>query len=161
MNGRRKGVKYKRGKTRVRVTTMYDITSPGIDGTETTIVYNGSLLSGYIQDNIIDQSIDDKSWRSGNNPNVTSGLKSVILYKVMGTEKTVIYSDSTRGIFNASDTNSTFHMYYDVDATNEIVDYYLIVVSDHAGNNVSKKKLTSQQSLLTWFHTSIDRSTYR
>ena len=142
------------------VTTKYDITSPGIDGTETTIVYNGSLLSGYIQDNIIDQNIDDKSWRSYNHPNVTSGLKSVILYKVTGTEKTVIYGDSTRGIFNASDTNSTFHMYYDADATNEIVDYYLIVVSDHAGN-ISKKKLTSQQSLLTWFHTSIDRSTYR
>lgn len=82
------------------------------------------------------------------------------MYKVIETEKAVIYDDSTRGIFNASDTNSTFHMYYDVDATNEIVDYYLIVVSDHAGN-ISKKKLTSQQSLLTWFHTSIDRSTYR
>lgn len=119
-----------------------------------------SELHTFKDHNIIDQSIDDKSWRSGNNPNVTSGLKSVILYKVIGTEKTVIYGDSTRGIFNASDTNSTFHMYYDADATNEIVDYYLIVVSDHAGN-ISKKKLTSQQSLLTWFHTSIDRSTYR
>ena len=52
--------------------------------------YNGSLLSRYIQDNIIDQSIDDKSWRSDNHTNVTSGLKSVILYKVTGTENTVI-----------------------------------------------------------------------
>lgn len=49
--------------TTATVTTKYDITSPGIDGTETTIVYNGTLLSGYVQDNIIDQSIDDKSWR--------------------------------------------------------------------------------------------------
>ena len=31
-----------------------------------------------------------------------------------------------------------------------------MVVSDHAGN-VAKKKLISQYSLLTWFHTSIER----
>jgi len=142
------------------VTTRYDITKPGIDGTEITFVYNGTLISGYLEDNIIDQNIDDKAYRSVNSPNITSGLKSVILYKVVGTEKTVIYGGSTRATFNASDTNSAFHMYYDIDATDEIVDYYLIVVSDHAGN-VAKKKLTSQQSLLSWFHTSIDRSTYR
>lgn len=145
--------------TTASVTTRYDITKPGIDGTEITFVYKGSLISGYLQDNLIDQNIDDKPYRSVNNPNSTSGLKSVILYKVTGTEKTVIYGSTTGATFNASDTNSSFHMYYDIDATDEIVDYYLIVVSDHAGN-VAKKKLTSQQSLLSWFHTSIDRSTY-
>ena len=35
----------------------------------------------------------------------------------------------------------------------------LSVVSDYAGN-ITRKKLTSQYSLLTWFHTSIDRSSY-
>lgn len=39
------------------------------------------------------------------------------------------------------------------------VDYYEIIVTDFAGNR-TKKKLTSQYSLLTWFHTSIDRSSY-
>ena len=51
-------------------------------------------------------------------------------------------------------------MYYELPDDEKEVAYYLIVVSDHAGN-VAKKKLTSQQSLLTWFHTSIDGSTYR
>lgn len=142
------------------VTTRYDITKPGIDGTETSIVHNGTLISGYLPDNIIDQSIDDKPYRSVNNPNYTSGLKSVILYKVIGTEKTVIYGSGTKATFDASDTNSSFHMYYELPDDEKEVAYYLIVVSDHAGN-VAKKKLTSQQSLLTWFHTSIDGSTYR
>ena len=142
------------------VTTRYDITKPGIDGTETSIVHNGTLISGYLPDNIIDQSIDDKPYRSVNNPNQTSGLKSVILYKVIGTEKTVIYGSGTKATFDASDTNSSFHMYYELPDDEKEVAYYLIVVSDHAGN-VAKKKLTSQQSLLTWFHTSIDGSTYR
>jgi len=142
------------------VTTKYDITKPGIDGTEITTVFNGTLISGYLEDNIIDQNIDDKAYRSSNSPNVTSGLNNVILYKVIGTEKTVIYGSGTRATFNASDTNSSFHMYYELPDDEKEVAYYLIVVSDHAGN-VAKKKLTSQQSLLTWFHTSIDGSTYR
>ena len=37
--------------------------------------------------------------------------------------------------------------------------YYEIIVTDFAGN-ITRKKLTSQYSLLTWFHTSIDRSSY-
>lgn len=144
----------------VTVTTRYDITKPGIDGTEISTVINGTLISGYLEDNIIDQNIDDKAYRSSNSPNVTSGLNNVILYKVIGTEKTVIYGSGTRATFNASDTNSSFHMYYELPDDEKEVAYYLIVVSDHAGN-VAKKKLTSQQSLLTWFHTSIDGSTYR
>ena len=143
-----------------RVTTKYDRTKPGIDGTEITTVFNGTLISGYLEDNIIDQNIDDKAYRSSNSPNVTSGLNNVILYKVIGTEKTVIYGSGTRATFNASDTNSSFHMYYELPDDEKEVAYYLIVVSDHAGN-IAKKKLTSQQSLLTWFHTSIDGSTYR
>lgn len=142
------------------VTTKYDITVPGIDGTETTLVHNGETYSGYCEDNIIDQTIDDKAWRSSNNPNCTSGLKSVILYRVVGTEKTVIYGSTTKATFSASDTNSSFDMYYEISADEKDAAYYWIVVSDHAGN-VAKKKLISQYSLLTWFHTSIERSTYR
>ena len=142
------------------VSTKFDITAPGIDGRETTLVHNGETYSGYCEDNIIDQSIDDKKWRSDNSPNQTSGLKSVILYRVVGTNKTVIYGDTTKATFSASDTNSSFDMYYEIDADEKEVAYYLIVVSDHAGN-VAKKKLISQYSLLTWFHTSIERSTYR
>lgn len=142
------------------VSTKFDITAPGIDGTETTLVHNGETYSGYCEDNIIDQSIDDKKWRSSNSPNQTSGLKSVILYRVVGTNKTAIYGDTTKATFSASDTNSSFDMYYEIDADEKEVAYYLIVVSDHAGN-VAKKKLISQYSLLTWFHTSIERSTYR
>ncbi len=142
------------------VTTKYDITAPGIDGTEITLVHNGVIYSGYCEDNIIDQNIDDKRNRSVNSPNTTSGLKSVILYRVVGNNKTVIYGDTTKTTFSASDTNSSFHMYYDIGADEKDVAYYLIVVSDHAGN-VAKKKLISQYSLLSWFHTSIERSTYR
>ena len=142
------------------VTTKYDITAPGIDGTEITLVHNGVTYSGYCEDNIIDQNIDDKRNRSVNSPNTTSGLKSVILYRVVGNNKTVIYGDTTKATFSASDTNSSFHMYYDIGADEKDVAYYLIVVSDHAGN-VAKKKLISQYSLLSWFHTSIERSTYQ
>ena len=78
----------------------------------------------------------------------------------LGNNKTVIYGDTTKATFSASDTNSSFHMYYDIGTDEKDVAYYLIVVSDHAGN-VAKKKLISQYSLLSWFHTSIERSTYR
>jgi len=142
------------------VTTRYDITKPSILGTESSIVYNGTLISGYLDDNIIDQNIDDYPYRSSNYPSDTSGLKSVILYKVIGTEKTVVYGSGTRATFNVSDTWSCFDMYYVLPEDEKNVDYYLVVVSDHAGN-VAQKKLTSKQSLLTWFHTSIDGSTYR
>ena len=50
-------------------------------------------------------------------------------------------------------------MYYEIADTEKRVSYYEIIVVDFAGNTV-KKKLTSQYSLLTWFHTSIDRSSY-
>ncbi len=142
------------------VTTKYDITKPSILGTESSIVYNGTLISGYLEDNIIDQNIDDYPYRSSNYPTHTSGLKSVILYKVKGTEKTVIYGSGTRATFNVSDTWSCFDMYYVLPEDEKNVDYYLVIVSDFAGN-VAQKKLTSKQSLLTWFHTSIDESTYR
>ena len=46
-----------------------------------------------------------------------------------------------------------------ITADEKRVDYYEIIVTDFAGNR-TKKKLTSQYSLLTWFHTSIDRSSY-
>jgi hypothetical protein len=142
-----------------QVSTKYDITVPGLDGTEVTDVINGVTVSGYCQDNIINQHIDDEASRSVNHPNVTSGLKSVILYKVYRGNKTAITTDRTRAIFGSSNTHSYFDMYYDINPTDDIVDYYLVVVQDYAGNTVTKK-LTSQRSLLSWFHTSIDRSTY-
>ena len=90
---------------------------------------------------------------------VTDYTKSVILYKVYRGNKTSITTDATRVTFASSNTHSYFDMYYDINPTDDIVDYYLVVVQDYAGNTVTKK-LTSQRSLLSWFHTSIDRSTY-
>lgn len=142
-----------------QVSTKYDITVPGLDGTEVTDVINGVTVSGYCQDNIINQHIDDEASRSVNHPNVTSGLRSVILYKVYRGNKTAITTDRTRATFGSSNTHSYFDMYYDINPTDDIVDYYLVIVQDYAGNTVTKK-LTSQRSLLSWFHTSIDRSTY-
>lgn len=142
------------------VTTKYDCTKPGIDGTEITYVTpDGITVSGYCQDNIINQHMDDEIRRSPNGANASSGLKSVILYRVTGGNKEVIYGDRTKYIWNSSDTHSWFDMYYEITADEKMVDYYEIIVTDFAGNR-TKKKLTSQYSLLTWFHTSIDRSSY-
>lgn len=141
------------------VTTKYDITAPGVDGTEVTKVINGITVSGYCQDNIISQHTDDESSRSVNRPNTTSGLKSVQLYKVTRGVRTAITSNQTALGFAGSDTHSNFDVYYDINLAEDIVEHYLIVVQDYAGNTTTKK-LTSQRSLLTWFHTSIDRGTY-
>ena len=142
------------------ITTKYDCTKPGIDGTEITYVRpDGVTVSGYCQDNIINQHMDDEIRRSPNGANASSGLKSVILYRVASGNKEVIYGDRTKAIWNLSDTHSWFDMYYEITADEKIVDYYEIIVTDFAGNR-TKKKLTSQYSLLTWFHTSIDRSSY-
>ena len=142
------------------VTTKYDCTKPGIEGTEITYVTpDGITVSGYCQDNIINQHMDDEIRRSPNGANASSGLKSVILYRVTGGNKEVIYGERTKSIWNVSDTHSWFDMYYEITADEKMVDYYEIIVTDFAGNR-TKKKLTSQYSLLTWFHTSIDRSSY-
>ncbi len=117
------------------------------------------MMVGYLEDNIIDQHIDDYHSRSENNPNVTSGVKSVIIYKYKGTNRRVIYGENTKKVFDSSDSYNDFHIYYALPDSDKELDYYLIIVTDFAGN-VSKKKLTCKQSLLTWFHTSIDRSTY-
>lgn len=146
--------------TEVYVTTRYDITPPGIDGTEITFVTKeGKVISGYCQDNIIDQHIDDEIVRSMHGANKSSGIKSVILYKVTGTDEEVIYSDTTYHMFNNPDTHSYFDVYYDINQTNDTVDYYILITEDFAGNR-TKKKLTSQRTLLTLFHTSIDRGAY-
>ena len=73
--------------------------------------------------------------------------------------KTAIYSANTNKSWSSSDTHSSFDVYYDINLTDDIVDYYLVVVRDFAGNTTTKK-LTSQRSLLMLFHTSIDRSSY-
>lgn len=141
------------------ITTKYDITSPGMDGTEITHVLNGVTYSGYCQDNTIDQHIDDEAWRSVNNPNCTSGLSSVIVYKVKNGEKTAIHSANTQKIWDSSDTHSSFDVFYDINPTTDDVDYYLVITRDFAGN-MTTKRLTSQRTLLKLFHTSIDRSSY-
>lgn len=141
------------------VTTRYDITPPGMDGTEITHVLNGATYSGYCQDNIISQHIDDEASRSANNPNCTSGLASVIVYKVKYGNMTSIYSSSTQQTWSSSDTHASFDVYYDINPTTEVMDYYLVITKDFAGN-ITTKKLKSQRTLLKLFHTSIDRSTY-
>lgn len=142
------------------ITTKYDCTAPGIDGTEITFVTpDGKTVSGYCQDNIISQHIDDEMSRSPNGANLSSGVKSVILYRVTGNTREVINTNRTKKIFTSSDTHSYFDMYYEIADTEKRVSYYEIIVVDFAGNTV-KKKLTSQYSLLSWFHTSIDRSSY-
>ena len=142
------------------VTTRYDITPPGIDGTEITYVMkDGKVISGYCKDNIINQHIDDEIVRSVNGANKSSGIKSVILYKVTGAEERVIYSDTTYHKFENPDTHSYFDVFYDINQTDDAVDYYLLITEDFAGNR-TRKKLTSQRMLLTCFHTSIDRGAY-
>lgn len=145
--------------SRSSVTTKYDITPPGIDGTEITFVRDGIVVSGYMQDNIMDQHIDDEIVRSVHGANKSSGIKSVIVYKVTGTKEEVIYLDTTYHQFASPDTHSYFDVYYDINQTEDVVDYYLIITKDFAGNQ-TKKKLTSQRTLLTMFRTSIDRGAY-
>lgn len=146
--------------TTTYITTKYDITKPGVDGTEITFVLpDGTYVSGYCQDNIIDQHIDDETWRSVNNPNVSSGLKSVALYRITGSNREVIWTDRTRVTFGSSNTHSFYDVYYEIQRSERTASYYEIIVTDFAGN-ITRKKLTSQYSLLTWFHTSIDRSSY-
>lgn len=94
-------------QTMTTVTTKYDKTAPGMDGTEVVYVKpDGTTVSGYCQDNIINQHIDDAKSRSLNNPNVTSGLKSVIVYKYYKTGSVVLYGDTVKKTFTTSDTNS-------------------------------------------------------
>lgn len=76
-----------------------------------------------------------------------------------GAEERVIYSDATYHKFENPDTHSYFDVFYDINQTNDAVDYYLLITEDFAGNR-TKKKLTSQRMLLTLFHTSIDRGAY-
>ena len=141
------------------VTTKYDCTPPGMDGTEVTHVENGITYSGYCQDNIIDQHIDDEPGRSPNVPNATSGLEAVIVYKVKDGNREAIYSATTQCTWAAPDTHSYFNVYYDINETDDDVDYYLVVARDFAVNMITKK-LTSQRTLLKMFHTSIDRTSY-
>lgn len=79
-----------------------NITAPGLDGTEVTAVINGLMGSEYCQDNIIKQHIDDEAGRSVNHPNIISGLKNVILYKVYRENKIAITSATTRATFWSS-----------------------------------------------------------
>lgn len=144
------------------VTTKYDCTKPGVDGTEITdVLLNGVMVSGYCRDNIIDQHLDDEAWRSVNNPNCTSGIRALMLYKVKNGVRTSIRTDRTQKSFSYSDTHSYFDLYYDINVNepDEAYDYYLIVVEDYAGN-ITTKKLTSQMGVLKRYHTSIDRNSY-
>lgn len=142
------------------VTTKYDITPPGMDGTEGTYVNQGTVVSGYCKDNIIQQQVDDKIYRNPNTPNYTSGLKSVLLYKVKDGVKQGIHSETTEVSFANSSSSNSFCVVYDANGKEEEADYYELVASDHAGN-ITRKKLTCQEAILEMFRTSIDRSSYR
>lgn len=145
--------------TKRYVTTRFDVTPPGIDGTEVSFVKpDGTTVSGYCQDNIIDQHVDDDIRRSRNGANSSSGLKSVILYKVNEDTQEAIYSERTYRQFGIPDTHSFFDVYYDA-GSEEICDSYILIATDFAGNRVTKK-FTSQKALLEGFHTSIDRGSY-
>jgi len=142
------------------ITTRYDCTPPGIDGTESTYVTpSGGIVSGYVADNIIDQHLDDEAYRSDNSPNITSGIKQVTLYRVTDSGRTIIRLADTYKVYSTSNTHNDFDMYYEIAESEDDVNYYMIYVRDFAGN-VMWKKLTSQLSLLGWFHTTIDRSSY-
>lgn len=144
-------------ETSTKVTTKYDKTAPGIDGTESVNVKpDGTTVSGYCADDIIKQHIDDKASRSANNPNVTSGLKSIIVYKYYKSVGVALYGDNVKKTFAVSDTNAYFDVYYKMLEEDKDVLYYLIVVQDFAGNT-TRKKLVGQQSVLNGFHTSIER----
>ena len=138
-----------------QITTKYDITAPSITGTEITYVWYGVTYSGYCQDNIISQHTDDEASHSIYHPNCTSGLASMELYKVRGGSRTLIDSQYWR----YSDTHSYRDIYHEIPEEEKVEEYYLLVVRDIAGN-VNTKKLTSQRTLLTLFHTSIERSNH-
>lgn len=97
------------------------------------------------------------------------GLGNIVASGVASTSYTLVaryegihiwYITATDNVGHASGTHSWFGMYYEIAADEKRLDYYEIIVTDFAGNH-NKKKLTSQYSLLTWFHTSIDRSSYK
>lgn len=141
------------------VTTRYDITAPKIVGTEITRTLKDGSAVKFFADSQVDQTTDDFIQNSTNHPNVSSGLKTVSLYRVTkGGQKELIDTPTTRNVFAAPDTNTSFHMTYtapkETDAT-----YYDVEVTDWAGN-VSKKRFTSIYTLLSWLHTTIDRSSY-
>lgn len=135
------------------VTTKYDKTPPSIEGNETDFIYNGQNVSGYCQDNVLDQNIDDSPDKSP--AEHTSGIKNVIMYGVKKDTKTAINGDTTLKVFTVPDEAATFHLYYDCNGTDDKYEYYLVVVRDFAGN-VTQKKLVSQKALLSWFRTSIE-----
>lgn len=141
------------------VTTRYDITAPKIVGTEITRTLKDGSAVKFFADSQVDQTTDDFIQNSPNHPNVSSGLKTVSLYRVTkGGQKELIDTPTTRNVFAAPDTNTSFHITYtapkETDAT-----YYDVEVTDWAGN-VSKKRFTSIYTLLSWLHTTIDRSSY-
>ena len=76
-----------------------------------------------------------------------------------GARKEVIYSDRTKAVFGSPDTHSYFDMYYEITSEEKTSSNYEVIAIDFAGNK-STKRLTSQYSLHSWFHTSIDRSSY-
>lgn len=97
-------------------------------------------------------------WGEGDN-DVFLLFAGVLLCTLRFRKEEVIYLDTTYHQFASPDTHSYFDVYYDINQTEDVVDYYLIITKDFAGNQ-TKKKLTSQRTLLTMFRTSIDRGAY-
>lgn len=87
---------------------------------------------------------------------MTSGLKSVIVYKYYKSGGVALYGDNVKKTFTVLDTNAYFDVYYKMLEEDKDVLYYLVVVQDFAGNT-TRRKLVGQQSVLNGFHTSIER----
>ena len=140
------------------ITTRYDITGPDISGTDADVLQDGVHYSGYCEDNIIDQHIWDDPAISVNLPNVTSGIRNVMFYKV-DDEGTKTPLHSYAATFGTSDMNNSHSIYYDAEEEGDEQESYEIVAEDFAGN-ITRKRLVTQQSILSRFRTSIDRSSY-
>lgn len=140
------------------ITTRYDITGPDISGTDADVLQDGIHYSGYCEDNIIDQQIWDDPSLSVNLPNVSSGIRNVMFYKVddNGT-KTPLHAYAVT--FGTPDMNNSHSIYYDAEEEGDQQESYEIVAEDFAGN-ITRKRLVTQQSILSRFRTSIDRSSY-
>lgn len=139
------------------VTTRYDAMKPVIEvtGDEAQSLRQNSQFV-YLNSDSISLHIDDESSRNSRHPNKTSGLKNVIMYKVKGTERTVISEAGTT--FPNPDTHSCYDLNYNIQPEDQ-ADYYMVVATDFAGNTATKK-FVDRNSVLRRFHTSIDRSSY-
>lgn len=155
------------------VTTRYDVTGCVASGTEQgTREDSDGILAAYCPDNVISQDASDVRYDAGTN--YASGLMYVAMYRYIESSDNARYQSMTKmkvdgtrwvnagtGPYVDTQSDASRGISYDSNtlSDDEHADYYLIVMIDQAGN-VSRKRLITQRDALTWFHTSIDRSSY-